>query len=257
MMLKLKLQYFGHLMRRVDSLEKTLMWGGIGGQEEKGTTEDEMTGWYHWLNGHEFECSPGFDDGQGGLAFCNSGGRRVINNWATELNWIYANAFAWNSAFLWDSCQSFYCLGWLTLLYVISKYTLWVRDLVPLWVLIVFLSVISTLLIDVELPVKDKQGVTLSAPFWCLCQNLSLPLLYFNKTLLHKSSEWSSLVTGTRLNCFPPEAKNPGVFHDSATALQYSVSVCFPSNVSLWDAKASDRHTCESISYCVKNSLPS
>ena len=47
MMLKLKLQYFGHLMRRVDSLEKTLMLGGIGGQEEKGLTEDEMAGWHH------------------------------------------------------------------------------------------------------------------------------------------------------------------------------------------------------------------
>ena len=47
MMLKLKLQYFGHLMRRVDSLEKTLMLGGIGGQEEKGTTENKMTGWHH------------------------------------------------------------------------------------------------------------------------------------------------------------------------------------------------------------------
>ena len=44
MMLKLKLQYFGHLMRRVDSLEKTLMLGGIWGQEEKGMTEDEMAG---------------------------------------------------------------------------------------------------------------------------------------------------------------------------------------------------------------------
>ena len=55
MMLKLKLQYFGHLMRRVDSLEKTLMLGGIGGQEEKGTTEDEMVGWYYRLDGHEFE----------------------------------------------------------------------------------------------------------------------------------------------------------------------------------------------------------
>ena len=54
-MLKLKLQYFGHLIRRVDSLEKTLMQGGIGGQEEKGTTEDEMAGWYHQLYGHEFE----------------------------------------------------------------------------------------------------------------------------------------------------------------------------------------------------------
>ena len=42
LMLRLKLQYLGHLMRRVDSLEKTLMLGGIGGQEEKGTTEDEM-----------------------------------------------------------------------------------------------------------------------------------------------------------------------------------------------------------------------
>ena len=42
-----KLQYFGHLMRRVDSLEKTLMLGGIGGQEEKGMTEDEMAGWHH------------------------------------------------------------------------------------------------------------------------------------------------------------------------------------------------------------------
>ena len=47
MMLKLKLQYFGHLMRRVDSLEKILTLGGIGGQEEKGTTEDEMAGWHH------------------------------------------------------------------------------------------------------------------------------------------------------------------------------------------------------------------
>ena len=46
LMLKLKLQYFGHLMRRVDLLEKTLMLGGIGGQE-KGTTEDEMAGWHH------------------------------------------------------------------------------------------------------------------------------------------------------------------------------------------------------------------
>ena len=53
-MLKPKLQYFGHLMRRVDSLEKTHArrdWE----QEEKGTTEDEMAGWHHQLNGREFE----------------------------------------------------------------------------------------------------------------------------------------------------------------------------------------------------------
>ena len=46
-MLNLKLQHFGHFMRTVDSLEKTLMLGGIWGQEEKGTTEDEMAGWHH------------------------------------------------------------------------------------------------------------------------------------------------------------------------------------------------------------------
>ena len=45
--LKLKLQYFGHLMQTTDSIEKTLMLGKIEGQEEKGTTEDEMVGWHH------------------------------------------------------------------------------------------------------------------------------------------------------------------------------------------------------------------
>ena len=54
LMLKLKLQYFGHLMRRADWFEKTLILGRIWGQEEKGMTEDEMVGWYHWLSGHEF-----------------------------------------------------------------------------------------------------------------------------------------------------------------------------------------------------------
>ena len=53
LMMKLKLQYFGHLRRRVDSLEKTDA-GRDWGQEEKGTTEDEMAGWHHRLNGHEF-----------------------------------------------------------------------------------------------------------------------------------------------------------------------------------------------------------
>ena len=53
-MLKLKLQYFGHLMQRTDSFEKTLMLGKIEG-EEMGTTEDKMVGWHHPLNGHEFE----------------------------------------------------------------------------------------------------------------------------------------------------------------------------------------------------------
>ena len=54
LMLKLKLQHFGHLMQRVDSLEK-IDAGRDWGQEEKGTTEDEMAGWHHQLNGHESE----------------------------------------------------------------------------------------------------------------------------------------------------------------------------------------------------------
>ena len=65
-MLKLKLQYFGHLPQRTDSLEKTLILGKIeGGRKEKGMIEDEMVGWHHRLNGHEFEQAPGVVDGQG------------------------------------------------------------------------------------------------------------------------------------------------------------------------------------------------
>ena len=57
------------------------------GQEEKGTTEDEMVGWHHRLNGHGFMWTPGVSDGQGGLAFCGSwGSQRVRHDWATELN---------------------------------------------------------------------------------------------------------------------------------------------------------------------------
>ena len=55
LMLRLKRQYFGHLMRRADSLEKNPDAGRHWGQEEKGTTEDEMAGWHHQLDGHEFE----------------------------------------------------------------------------------------------------------------------------------------------------------------------------------------------------------
>ena len=71
LMLKLKLQYFGQLMQRVDSLEKTLMLGGIGGRRRRGG-EDEMAGWHHRLDGHEFEYTLGVGDRQGGLVCCDS-----------------------------------------------------------------------------------------------------------------------------------------------------------------------------------------
>ena len=88
MMLKLKLQYFGHLTRRVESwlIGKDPDAGRDWGQEEKGTTEDEMAGWHHRLDGHESEWTPGDGDGQGGLACCDSWGCKESDT--TEwLNW--------------------------------------------------------------------------------------------------------------------------------------------------------------------------
>ena len=85
MMLRLKLRYFGHLMRRVGSLEKTDA-GRDWGQEEKGMTEDEMAGWHHCLDGRESEWTLGVGDGQGGLACCNSWGRKESDT-TERLNW--------------------------------------------------------------------------------------------------------------------------------------------------------------------------
>ena len=67
------LQYFGHLIQRASSLEKTLMLGKIEGRE-KGMTEDEMIGWYHQLSGHESEQTPGDSEGQGSLVCCSPWG---------------------------------------------------------------------------------------------------------------------------------------------------------------------------------------
>ena len=73
LMLKLKLQYFGHLMWRANWLESILMLGKIKGQR-RGLTEDEMVGWHHQVNGHEFEQTLGDSEGQGSLACCSSWG---------------------------------------------------------------------------------------------------------------------------------------------------------------------------------------
>ena len=92
LMLKLKLQYFGHLMWRADSLEKDPDARKDWRQEEKGTTEDEMVGWHHWSNGHEFEQTLGDGEGQGSLVCWGPWGRRVGHNWATEQQCIRKNA---------------------------------------------------------------------------------------------------------------------------------------------------------------------
>ena len=71
-MLKLKLRYFGHLIRKANSLEKKDPDARKDGGQEKGATEDEMVGWHHKPNGHEFEQTPGNGEGQGSLACCSS-----------------------------------------------------------------------------------------------------------------------------------------------------------------------------------------
>ena len=87
LMLKLKLQYFGHLIWGTDSLEQTLMLGD-GRQEEKGMTEEEMIGWHHWFNGYEFEQALGVGDGTGKSGVLHSmGSQRVGHDWVTELNY--------------------------------------------------------------------------------------------------------------------------------------------------------------------------
>ena len=84
MMLKLKVQYFGHLVKSWltgKDPDAGRDWG-----QEKATTEDEMAGWHHWLDGHEFGWTPGDGDGQVGLACCSSWGRKELDT-TERLNW--------------------------------------------------------------------------------------------------------------------------------------------------------------------------
>ena len=101
LMLKLKFQYFDHLMQR---------WligkdsdAGRDWRQEKEKTEDEMAGWHHRLNGHESEWTPGVGDGQGGLACCNSWGCKEsdMTEW---LNWTDHSS--------WKNCAQILVKGW-------------------------------------------------------------------------------------------------------------------------------------------------
>ena len=82
LMLKLKLQYFGHLMQRVDPLEKTLMLGKIEGRRRRG--RQRMVGWHHRLNGHEFEQALGDGEGQGSLVCCSPWDCKELDTTVTE-----------------------------------------------------------------------------------------------------------------------------------------------------------------------------
>ena len=89
LMLKMTPEYFGYLMQRTDSFEKTLMLGKIEGRKRRGRQRMRWLdgiGWHHRLDGHEFEQALGVGDGQGNLACCNSWGRKESDT--TEgLNW--------------------------------------------------------------------------------------------------------------------------------------------------------------------------
>ena len=74
LMLKLKLQYYGHLMQRTDSLKKTLLLGKIEGKRRKGVTDDELFRWHRQFSGHELGQTPGDSEGQGDLVCCSPWG---------------------------------------------------------------------------------------------------------------------------------------------------------------------------------------
>ena len=80
------------------------------GQEEKGTTEDEMAGWHHWVDGRESEWTPGVGDGQGGLTCCDSWGCKELDTTElTELNWteLSLSTAKWKLKKICDSCSIF------------------------------------------------------------------------------------------------------------------------------------------------------
>ena len=98
LMLKLKLQYFGHLMQRMDSSEKIPILGKIEGRR-RGATENEIVGWHHWLDGHEFKQPLGDGDLQGSLLCYSPRGRKESDmtdqlNW-TEIPWP-SGIYPWN-----------------------------------------------------------------------------------------------------------------------------------------------------------------
>ena len=116
------------------------------GQEEKGTTEDEMAGWDHWLDGRESEWTPGVGDGQGGLACCHSWSRKESDtterlNW-TELNWSHFScvslfATPWTVALRVRVVLQGRILKWITM--VSSRGSSWHRD----WTQVSYLSCID------------------------------------------------------------------------------------------------------------------
>ena len=118
-MLKLKFQYFGPLMQRTNSLEKTLMLGKIEGRRRRGRQE-EMVGWHHWLDGYEFGQALGGRDAQRSLSCCSPWGHKESDT-PERLNWTEPAValfpgkaiklfFSTSPQTLWDSIQYQYTI---------------------------------------------------------------------------------------------------------------------------------------------------
>ena len=133
LMMKLKLQSFGDLIRIADSLEKIEDAGKDWRQ--KGTTEDEMVGWHHQLDGHEFAQASGID-GQGSLVCCSPWGRKE-SDMTEELNWtdnhhdfryvLQIQKKHWSNIWLNVSC------GFLQIGFYIFVTSLWVPFCICWW----------------------------------------------------------------------------------------------------------------------------
>ena len=112
LMMKLKLQYLANWC--IELIHWKRLWSGKDWrQEEKGSTEDEIVGWHHRLNGHEFEQAPGDGEGQGSLACCSPWGRKEstrLSDW-TELNGGIKETGKEKVTSLWGSCW-LYCGLW-------------------------------------------------------------------------------------------------------------------------------------------------
>ena len=95
LMLKLKLQYFGHLIQRTDSLDKTLMLGKIEGRKRRGWWRMRWLDVTHWLNGYEFEQIPENSEGQGSLVCCGPWGHKDSDTteWMNSKNILYLSGW--------------------------------------------------------------------------------------------------------------------------------------------------------------------
>ena len=147
------------------------------GQEEKGMTEDEMAGWHHWLDGREFEWTPGVDGGQGGLACCNSWGLKE-SDMTERLNWT-DSVYEQVVTLLIRQVQDLFENSLFPLLCGLSPITsqkrlsklLWIEGFKAIWKIAVitvclYVHTCTQLLSHVQL-FATPPTVACQAPYWC------------------------------------------------------------------------------------------